>query len=111
MRRPAGWTSAGPACASAAAGAWPGSCPAGGLLDDHARESDLPAGSTRVVVLLEAQDGGSRLTLQHHELPTDELREGHRVVAWETYLARLAVRDAGGPHSGSVGDGARKAES
>jgi uncharacterized protein YndB with AHSA1/START domain len=93
------------------------------LGDNHARDDDLPPGSTRVVLLLEARDGGSLLTLQHHELPTDELREGHR-VAWEAYLARLAVRSAGGdpgpdPHSqpgpdpqpGSVGDGARKAES
>jgi uncharacterized protein YndB with AHSA1/START domain len=63
----------------------------------------LPPGSTRVVVTLEAEDGGTRLTLDHHDLPTDELREAHR-IAWQTYLDRLVIRTAGGdvgpdPHS------------
>lgn len=55
----------------------------------------LPAGSTRVVVTLEEDDGGTRVTVRHHDLPTDQLREAHR-VAWQTYLDRLPVRIAGG---------------
>jgi uncharacterized protein YndB with AHSA1/START domain len=63
----------------------------------------MPPGSTRVTVLLEDEDGGSRLTLRHENLPSPELREGHR-VAWNAYLPRLAIRAAGGdpgpdPHS------------
>jgi hypothetical protein len=48
-----------------------------------------------VVVTLEENAGGTLVTVRHHDLPTDELREGHR-VAWQTYLNRLAVRIAGG---------------
>src|SRR5215472_1947768 len=55
----------------------------------------LRAGSTRVVVTFEPEDGGTRVTLRHHDLPTDELRDAHR-VAWQTYLPRLPVRVAGG---------------
>ncbi len=57
--------------------------------------SAMPAGSTRVTVTLDAADGGTRLTLRHDDLPTSELRDGHR-VAWQTYLPRLAIRAAGG---------------
>jgi uncharacterized protein YndB with AHSA1/START domain len=65
--------------------------------------SAMPPGSTRVTVTLEAEDGGSRLTLRHEDLPNPELREGHQ-IAWDTYLPRLANRLAGGdpgadPHS------------
>lgn len=55
----------------------------------------LPPGSTRVEVILQAEDGGTRLTLRHHDLTTTELRNAHQ-VAWETYLHRLAIRAAGG---------------
>jgi uncharacterized protein YndB with AHSA1/START domain len=55
----------------------------------------MPAGSTRVTVKLLEEDGGTRLTLRHENLPSPELREGHD-VAWNTYLPRLAVRAAGG---------------
>jgi uncharacterized protein YndB with AHSA1/START domain len=63
----------------------------------------LPPGSTRVVVILDDQDGGTRLTLHHYELATSELVQAHQ-VAWETYLNRLCIRAAGGdpgpePHS------------
>ena len=55
----------------------------------------MPAGSTRVTVtLLGDEDGGTRLTLRHENLPSDSLREGHD-IAWKTYLPRLAVRAAG----------------
>ena len=65
--------------------------------------SAMPPGSTRVTVTLQDEDGGSRLTLRHENLPNPDLREGH-AVAWNTYLPRLAVRAAGGdpgadPHS------------
>src|SRR5580693_1915753 len=43
----------------------------------------MPPGSTRVTVTLEDEDGGTRLTLRHDDLPNPELREGHR-IAWET---------------------------
>lgn len=63
----------------------------------------MPAGSTRVTVTLADQDGGTRLTLRHQDLPSEELRAGHD-VAWNTYLPRLALVAAGGdpgadPHS------------
>lgn len=65
--------------------------------------SDMPPGSTRVTVTLDREDGGTRLTLRHENLPNPGLREAHQ-VAWKTYLPRLATRAAGGdpgadPHS------------
>jgi uncharacterized protein YndB with AHSA1/START domain len=65
--------------------------------------SAMPAGSTRVTVTLEPEDGGTRLTLRHEDLPSAELAEGHQ-IAWETYLPRLVTRITGGdpgpdPHS------------
>jgi uncharacterized protein YndB with AHSA1/START domain len=57
--------------------------------------SAMPAGSTRVTVTLQDADGGTRVTLRHDDLPSPELRDGHR-VAWETYLPRLATRAIGG---------------
>ena len=55
----------------------------------------MPAGSTRVTVTFEDAGGGTRLTLRHEDLPSDELRAAHD-VAWNTYLPRLAVAAAGG---------------
>ena len=55
----------------------------------------LPPGSTRVEVTLDADNGGTRLILRHHDLAATELRDAHQ-VAWETYLHRLAIRAAGG---------------
>jgi hypothetical protein len=57
--------------------------------------SAMPAGSTRVTVTLDAEGGGTLVTLRHDDLPDDELRDGHR-VAWQTYLHRLVIRAAGG---------------
>ena len=54
----------------------------------------MPAGSTRVTVTLLDEDGGTRLTLRHENLPSESLREGHD-VAWNTYLPRLVVRRRG----------------
>jgi uncharacterized protein YndB with AHSA1/START domain len=55
----------------------------------------MPAGSTRVTITLDDEDGGTRLVLRHENLPGDELRAAHD-VAWNTYLPRLAVVAAGG---------------
>jgi len=52
-------------------------------------------GSTRVVVTLAEEDGGTRVVLRHHGLPDDEQR-GHHRKGWELYLERLAVRASGG---------------
>jgi uncharacterized protein YndB with AHSA1/START domain len=52
-------------------------------------------GSTRVVVTLHEEDGGTRIVLRHYGLPTDEQREHHR-SGWNLYLERLAVRVTGG---------------
>jgi uncharacterized protein YndB with AHSA1/START domain len=76
---------------------------AGGGAGDGAGASAMPAGSTRVMVTLEPEDGGTRLTLRHENLPSAELRHGHD-VAWNVYVPRLAIRAAGGdpgpdPHS------------
>jgi len=65
--------------------------------------SAMPAGSTRVTVILDAEGDGTRLTLRHSDLPSPKLRDGHQ-VAWETYLPRLVSRAAGtdpgaDPHS------------
>jgi uncharacterized protein YndB with AHSA1/START domain len=57
--------------------------------------SAMPAGSTRVTITLDDEDGGTRLTLRHENLPSEELRAGHD-VAWNAYLPRLAVAAAGG---------------
>lgn len=51
-------------------------------------------GTTRVVVTLEAEDGGTRVVLRHHDLPDDDQRAHHR-AGWELYLGRLGVRVAG----------------
>ena len=52
-------------------------------------------GSTRVVVTFTEEDGGTRVVLRHHDLPTEELRAHHR-TGWDTYLPRLAARASGG---------------
>lgn len=56
---------------------------------------DVPPGSTRVVVTLEAEDGGTRVVLRHHDLPDAQQLDHHR-MGWEMYLARLTVCVLGG---------------
>jgi uncharacterized protein YndB with AHSA1/START domain len=56
---------------------------------------EVAPGSTRVVVDLHEEDGGTRVVLRHYGLPTDEQRKHHR-GGWEAYLDRLAVRAVGG---------------
>jgi uncharacterized protein YndB with AHSA1/START domain len=57
--------------------------------------SAMPAGSTLVTIMLDDEDGGTRLALRHENLPSEELRTCHE-VAWNTYLPRLAIAAAGG---------------
>jgi uncharacterized protein YndB with AHSA1/START domain len=52
-------------------------------------------GSTRVVVSLEAENGGTRVVLRHYDLPTDEQRAHHH-KGWDLYLRRLGVFAEGG---------------
>ena len=54
-----------------------------------------PPGTTRVEVTLEEEDGGTRVLLRHHDLPTEGYIEQHR-QGWNLYLARLATRATGG---------------
>ena len=60
-----------------------------------AHDPAVPPGATRVVVTLEAEDGGTRVVLRHHDLPDDGQREHHR-KGWEQYLGRLDLRVRGG---------------
>jgi uncharacterized protein YndB with AHSA1/START domain len=55
----------------------------------------VPPGTTRVVVTLHNEDGGTRVVLRHYDLPDDGQRAHHR-AGWQTYLQRLSVRVAGG---------------
>jgi uncharacterized protein YndB with AHSA1/START domain len=55
----------------------------------------VPPGTTRVEVTLQAEDGGTRVVLRHHDLPDDAARGQHR-TGWEMYLSRLAARVGGG---------------
>jgi uncharacterized protein YndB with AHSA1/START domain len=55
----------------------------------------VPPGTTRVVVTLEAERGGTRVILRHYGLPDHGQRDHHR-TGWEFYLDRLHVRIQGG---------------
>lgn len=57
-----------------------------GWTHDHA----VAPGSTRVVVTLHEEDGGTRVVLRHHGLPDDAQRDHHR-KGWELYLGRLGA--------------------
>lgn len=62
-----------------------------GWTGDHA----VAPGSTRVEVTVDAEDGGTRVVLRHHDLP-DAGQSGHHRQGWELYLGRLAVAAVGG---------------
>lgn len=62
-----------------------------GWIDDER----VAAGSTRVTVTLEAAQGGTRVTLLHHDLPSERAREQHS-DGWRMYLDRLEVSVRGG---------------
>ena len=54
----------------------------------------VPPGSTRVVVTLTPEDGGTRVVLRHYGLPDDHHYPGHH-KGWIIYLGRLNTRVAG----------------
>jgi len=54
----------------------------------------VPPGTSRVVVTLEPEAGGTRVVLRHHGLPDDEQRE-HHTQGWQMYFERLASAVAG----------------
>jgi uncharacterized protein YndB with AHSA1/START domain len=58
------------------------------------RDPAVLPGSTRVVVTLQAENGGTRVVLRHHDLPDDGQRDHHR-KGWELYLGRLGIRALG----------------
>ena len=58
-------------------------------------DENVPPGSTRVEVSLTAEDGGTRVVLRHHDLPSDDQRT-HHGSGWQTYLRRLAIAADGG---------------
>ena len=58
------------------------------------RDDLLPPGSSRLVVTLEDRHGATALRLEHRDLANGTLRDNH-LIAWETYLARLAVAVTG----------------
>jgi uncharacterized protein YndB with AHSA1/START domain len=58
-----------------------------GWTHDHT----VPPGATRVVVTLAAENGGTRVTLRHYDLPDGAQRDHHR-KGWDFYLGRLGVR-------------------
>jgi uncharacterized protein YndB with AHSA1/START domain len=59
----------------------------------YAGSSSLPPGASTVEVRLTAEGAGTRVELQHRDLPTAE-RAGH-VSGWGHYLARLQLTAAG----------------
>ena len=54
----------------------------------------VPPGTTRVVVTFEAEDGGTRVVLRHHDLPDDDQRTQHG-MGWDVYLGRLGLAATG----------------
>ena len=60
------------------------------VLSGPQQDEVLPPGATRIRVTLADSARGTTLRLEHHGLPDQALRTGH-LVAWQTYLARLAV--------------------
>ncbi len=57
-------------------------------------DNEVPPGSTRVVVTLTEENGGTRVVLHHHGLPSERQREHHR-DGWVRYLDRLVARTGG----------------
>jgi uncharacterized protein YndB with AHSA1/START domain len=62
----------------------------------YAGSERLPPGASTVEVRLIAEGDGTRVQLEHRDLPDEEVR-GH-VAGWDHYLARLkALADGGDP--------------
>ena len=51
-------------------------------------DDELPPASSRVVVTLTEEDGGTRVVLRHHDLSTDQQRDLHKEGGM-LYLERL----------------------
>jgi uncharacterized protein YndB with AHSA1/START domain len=60
-------------------------------------------GSTRVEILLSPTAGGTRVELRHHDIPTQEAREGHR-GGWTHYLSMFARDAAAAQHAVTLGE-------
>jgi uncharacterized protein YndB with AHSA1/START domain len=60
----------------------------------YAGSDDLPAGCSRVDIVLTATPGGTRVELTHSNLP-DPAVHGH-ADGWANFLPRLAVATTGG---------------
>jgi uncharacterized protein YndB with AHSA1/START domain len=60
----------------------------------YAGSERLPPGASKVEVRLTAERGGTRVDLEHRDLPAEEA-PGH-VSGWAHYLERLRVAGAGG---------------
>ncbi len=54
----------------------------------------VPPGTTRVVITLAEEAGGTRVLLRHHDLPETDQRD-HHGKGWDTYLGRLQMRIQG----------------
>lgn len=64
--------------------------------------ADVPPGSTRVEITLEADGRETLLRLRHSDLPTEAERDNH-AAGWRGYLASLATLPIYGespPHAG-----------
>jgi len=61
-----------------------------GWTHDH----EVPPGTTRVVITLQAENGGTRVILRHYDLPDAGQRDHHR-KGWDFYLGRLNARIRG----------------
>jgi uncharacterized protein YndB with AHSA1/START domain len=59
---------------------------------------NIPPGSTRVEILLCPTAAGTRVELRHHNIPTQEARDGHR-GGWTHYLSMFARDAAAAQHA------------
>jgi uncharacterized protein YndB with AHSA1/START domain len=59
----------------------------------YAGSEEVPPGSSTVEVRFIASGGGTRVELEHRDLP--EPRRAEHAVGWRHYLARLAARNPG----------------
>jgi uncharacterized protein YndB with AHSA1/START domain len=60
----------------------------------HAGSDHLPPGASTLEVLLEPEDGATRVVVVHRDLPEPEA-SGHR-IGWRHFLARLQTAAVGG---------------
>ena len=59
----------------------------------HAGSDRLPPGSSTVEIILAATPDGTRLTVEHRNLPPDEAAQ--HAVGWPHFLARLTAAATG----------------